>query len=208
MGFLDRFFRRRSASRGRSVGVRRAPTPARHTEQKTRQISVSPPPPVSAPPAAPPFQAPAPPSAPPRAPAPTVVVSRPSATPVPSAAAAPPPAPADQGKTEYVDVGSLGTSQVVGVLVAVEGELEGQVYKLQDGENRLGRSASCNVELPSKKISREHAKIIHQAGVFAIAPLSEQNPTLVNDEPTEGGELRDGDYVKVGRTVLRFRSIV
>ena len=43
--------------------------------------------------------------------------------------------------------------------------------------------------------------------MFAIAPLSDQNPTLVNDEPTEGGELCDGDYVKVGRTKLRFRSI-
>jgi pSer/pThr/pTyr-binding forkhead associated (FHA) protein len=123
-------------------------------------------------------------------------------------AAAPAPASSGEGKTEYINVGSLAPSQVVGVLVAVEGELEGQIYGLQDGENRVGRSATCQVELSSKKVSREHAKIIHQDGVFAIAPLSEQNPTLVNDEATEGGELRDGDYVKVGRTTLRFRSIV
>ena len=94
------------------------------------------------------------------------------------------------------------------MLVAVDGELEGQVYKLKDGENRLGRSEGCDVRLDSKKVSREHAKIIHQDGIFAIAPLSDQNPTLVNDEPIEGGELRDGDYVKIGRTVLRFRSVV
>jgi hypothetical protein len=139
------------------------------------------------------------------------VVVGPSAPPVqpaPPAPSVPSPARADQGKTEYVDVNSIVSTHVVGVLVAVDGELEGQVFKLQDGENRLGRSTGCDVELPSKKISREHAKIIHQGGVFAIAPLSDQNPTLVNDEPTEGGELRDGDYVKVGRTVLRFRSIV
>ena len=101
-------------------------------------------------------------------------------------AAAPAPAASAEGKTEYINVGSMATSQVVGVLVAVEGELEGQIYGIQDGENRVGRSPTCQVELSSKKVSREHAKIIHQDGVFAIAPLSEQNPTLVNDEATEG----------------------
>lgn len=123
------------------------------------------------------------------------------------------PAPQDSqstagGETEYIDTSSLVTGKVVGVLVGVEGEFEGQVYKLQDGENRIGRRPGCDVELASKKISREHAKIIHQGGVFAIAPLSEKNPTLVNDEPTDGGELCDGDFVKIGRSVLRFRSIV
>lgn len=140
----------------------------------------------------------------------TVVVRNPPAAPAAPASpiASPAPASASDGRTEYIDVSSLGPSQVVGVLVAVEGELEGQVYKLQDGENRIGRSPTCDVELASKKVSREHAKIIHQNGVFAIAPLSDQNPTLVNDNRTEGGELSDGDYIKVGRTTLRFRSIV
>jgi len=156
---------------------------------------------------------------PPAAPAqPTVVVRNPPVAPAapavpaapaaPAAPVAPAPASTGEGATEYVDVRSLAPTRVVGVLVAVDGELEGQVYRLEDGENRLGRSPTCNIELPSKKVSREHAKIIHQNGVFAIAPLSEQNPTLVNDEQTEGGELRDGDFVKVGRTTLRFRSIV
>lgn len=98
--------------------------------------------------------------------------------------------------------------QVVGVLVAVDGELEGEIYRVADGENRLGRAEHCEIRLPSEKISREHAKIMHQGGVFAIAPLSDRNPTLVNGEPTEGSELQDGDTIKVGRTTLRFRSVV
>jgi predicted component of type VI protein secretion system len=105
-------------------------------------------------------------------------------------------------------VRSLSPAQVVGVLVAVEGELEGSVYRVINGDNRLGRSNSCEIEMPSKKISREHAKIVHRDGVFAIMPLSDQNPTILNDEPTEGAELQDGDYVRLGRTTLRFRSVL
>ena len=107
-----------------------------------------------------------------------------------------------------MDVRSIAPSVVVGVLVAVEGELEGEVYKIVDGENRLGRAAECEVRLDSKKISRLHAKVIHKDGLFAIAPLSDKNPTFVNDEPTQGSELGDGDTLKLGRTTLRFRSVV
>jgi hypothetical protein len=123
-----------------------------------------------------------------------------------------PPAPRRQasdpgGATEYVDVQKLVPHQVVGVLVAVEGDLEGEIYRVVDGENRMGRSPDCEIELRSKKISREHAKLIHRDGIFAIAPLSDKNPTLLNDEPTQGSELGDGDTIRLGRTTLRFRSI-
>ena len=121
--------------------------------------------------------------------------------------APPPPARDASGATEYVDVRKLVPHRVVGVLVAVEGDLEGEIYRVVDGENRIGRSPDCEIELSSKKISREHAKLIHRDGVFAIAPLSDKNPTFVNDEPTQGSELGDGDSIRLGRTTLRFRSI-
>lgn len=134
--------------------------------------------------------------------------SFPPPSPAPSAPSRPPAGrAASDGQTVYTDTRAM-FQQVVGVLVAVDGELEGEIYRVSDGENRLGRAEHCEIRIPSEKISREHAKIMHQGGVFAIAPLSDRNPTLVNGEPTEGSELRDGDTVKVGRTTLRFRSVV
>jgi hypothetical protein len=135
------------------------------------------------------------------------VVGRPS---VPLSA--PPRAPVRSGAardaaTEYTDARSLLRSRVVAVLVAVDGELEGEVYRISDGENRLGRAPECEIPLPSKKISREHAKLIHSDGVFAIAPLSDRNPTFVNDEPTQGTELSDGDRLRLGNTTFRFRTV-
>jgi pSer/pThr/pTyr-binding forkhead associated (FHA) protein len=95
----------------------------------------------------------------------------------------------------------------VGVLIAVEGELEGGVFGVPEGESRLGRAEGCEVRLASEWISREHARVKFQDGLFVIAPLSDKNPTFVNDERTEGTELKDGDFVRLGRTTFRFRTV-
>jgi hypothetical protein len=124
-------------------------------------------------------------------------------------AAAPPPRPAaEDGATRYVSVPTIARGRVAGVLVAVEGELEGQIFAIRDGENRLGRAAGCEVRLDSEWISREHALLMHTGGVFAIKPLTPKNPTFLNDEQTEGAEVKDGDLIRLGRTSFRFRSVV
>ena len=199
MGILD-FFRRRDRKRG----VRGQRVVDRPRDQGTVQIRR---------PDAPAPSAPQPPASRPP-PAATVVTPRvePVVPQEPPAASPPRPPAGDAGvdasaPTEYVDVRKHVADRIVGVLVAVDGPLEGEVYKLFDGENKLGRSPSCQVELPSAKISREHAKLIHRDGVFAIAPLSDRNPTILNDEPTDGAELGDGDFIKLGRTKFRFRSV-
>lgn len=210
MAFFD-FLRRIGSGKdsSRQRGVRGERVQDRRADQGTVQIgipAVGVPSPAAAPPA-PAARPAATPAAPPVGPAPTVVTPR--AEPIaPRPAPAPPPAAANPaGATEYVDVRAMLPNQVVGVLVAIEGELEGEVYRIYDGENRLGRSPDCEIELPSRKISREHTKLIHQDGMFVIAPLSDQNPTILNDERTDGAELSDGDTIKLGRTTFKFRSI-
>jgi hypothetical protein len=103
--------------------------------------------------------------------------------------------------------GEKPLGQVLGVLVAVEGELEGAIHPIRAGSNRLGRHPESEVFLPSEWISRRHAEIGFEQGIFAIQASSDK-PTLVNSERIEGSELRDGDYIKLGKTTLRFRTIV
>ena len=81
--------------------------------------------------------------------------------------------------------------RVVGVLVAVEGDLEGEIYRVVDGENRIGRSPDCEIELGSKKISREHAKLIHRDGVFAIERQSSKAATDLKDNQDRLQVARD-----------------
>jgi hypothetical protein len=208
VAFFD-FLRRIGSGKDRSRqrGVRGQRMAERRPDQGTVRIgtpAAAPPSPPVAP--APPAGAPAPAARPPAPAGAAATVVTPRAEPVAPRAPAPSPS-AGAGATEYVDVRQMLPNQVVGVLVAVEGELEGEVYRVYDGENRIGRSPDCEIELPSKKISREHAKLIHQDGMFVVAPLSDKNPTILNDEPTEGAELSDGDTLKMGRTKFRFRSV-
>ena len=116
------------------------------------------------------------------------------------------PAPSDAA-TQYLELPILERSDVAAVLVAVDGDMKGEVFKLYEGENRLGRSESNDVVLASKWISRQHAKVIHRNGVFALVQLSKRNRTYLNDTPVESCEMKDGDLLRLGHTSLRFRTI-
>jgi len=103
--------------------------------------------------------------------------------------------------------GGLARDEVVGVLVAIDGELKGDVFRIYDGENRLGRSEAGEVVLPSKWISREHAMLVHHGGVFAIVSVNERNRTYVNGQEVDGVEVEDADAIRLGRTTFRFKTI-
>ena len=118
-----------------------------------------------------------------------------------------PPPPPNADKTQYVMSGSPSADIVVGVLVVIDGDLQGQVFKVLDGENQIGRSESSTIVLASPKISRSHALLEHQDGMFYIKSLTEKNPIFLNDTPTEGDVVGDGDTIRLGATTLKFRSI-
>jgi hypothetical protein len=98
-------------------------------------------------------------------------------------------------------------ARVVGVLVAVEGEFEGRSFSLFEGTNRLGREHVCEICLPSERVAPQHACIEYRSGFFRLEQLADPELRL-NFEPTSGALLRDGDYLQLGMTTLRFRSIV
>jgi predicted component of type VI protein secretion system len=97
------------------------------------------------------------------------------------------------------------------VLVGIDGKLDGEIYRLYAGDNKLGRGQDCDLHLLDPQISREHATVIHEDGVFAVLPLSDKNPVFINDERVEDGcELSDGDKLRLGNpgsSSFRFRSI-
>ncbi len=127
---------------------------------------------------------------------------RPAGAPPPHAA----PAPCDAA-TQYLQVPIIEKSEVTAVLVVIDGDMKGEVFKLHTGENRLGRSESNDAVIASKWISRQHAMVIQRDRVFALVALSERNRTYLNDREVESCEMNDGDLVRMGRTTLRFRTI-
>lgn len=57
----------------------------------------------------------------------------------------------------------------------------------------IGRSKDCHVVLDDKKISREHARIIHKSGKWFIEKTNPDNACQINGDDFERHELETGD---------------
>ena len=202
MSILDRF------RRNKTRGVRRDFHADRDLHHPTKEIAYDP---RRAAPVPQPVRPSNPQPVHPHPPAATVVTPvNPPLPPNPAPAYVEPASPAnlDSEKTVQRDVRGIFKNRVVGVLIAVEGECEGQVFALRDGENVIGRTKDCPVQIPSRFISRPHATVIHRDGMFAIRSLTDDHPTLVNGNRIEGTlQLADGASIEVGQTTLLLRSV-
>jgi pSer/pThr/pTyr-binding forkhead associated (FHA) protein len=71
----------------------------------------------------------------------------------------------------------------------------------------LGRDDSADVVLEDGQISRRHARVTPSSGGVTVEDLESTNGTFVNsDEVYAPVELRPGDELLVGVTVLQLRS--
>ncbi|MAY75198.1 MAG: hypothetical protein CMJ31_10860, partial [Phycisphaerae bacterium] len=70
----------------------------------------------------------------------------------------------------------------------------------------LGRSKACDFALVDPSVSRSHASVRSEGGVWSIADESSRHGTLVNGERLEAGVWRPlgrGDQVTIGPWILR-----
>ena len=71
----------------------------------------------------------------------------------------------------------------------------------------IGRDSSADVVLDDGQISRRHARVTPSNGGVVVEDLESTNGTFVNhDEVQAPVELRPGDELLVGVTVLQLRS--
>jgi pSer/pThr/pTyr-binding forkhead associated (FHA) protein len=88
----------------------------------------------------------------------------------------------------------------------VEGPGAGRQIELT-GPLVLGRDSSADVVLDDGQISRRHARVTPSNGGVVVEDLESTNGTFVNqDEVQAPVELRPGDELLVGVTVLQLRS--
>ncbi len=85
------------------------------------------------------------------------------------------------------------------VLSAPEGATGARRWLLEQRPMILGRHPGCEIHLPDRQVSREHARIFHTRDGFFVEDLYSKNGTFVNGElvraPTR---LTEGDIVQVG----------
>ncbi len=84
------------------------------------------------------------------------------------------------------------------MLIIREGEGSGQRWPIDRDELIMGRADGCDILLPDRQVSRQHARIRQQDGQIIIEDLKSKNGTWVNgQELTEPHVLQDGDEIQI-----------
>ena len=80
-----------------------------------------------------------------------------------------------------------------------------RVFTLRIGENTIGRTPECDVQIIGSSVSRRHARILVAAGTATLEDLGSLNGTFIGDNRvTEAATLSEGDEVRIGKERLRL----
>lgn len=98
--------------------------------------------------------------------------------------------------------------KLVGWLVTYSFDELGVDYKLYEGRNIIGRDVDCNITVNDGRISGKHAVLLFRANKYSLTDSQSSHGTYVNDEDIElePRYLKDGDMIRMGNTVFKFRT--
>lgn len=101
--------------------------------------------------------------------------------------------------------------KLVGLLISYSVNEYGEVYKIYEGRNYIGRSKQCDISIPSdKNMSSKHLVILFREaeGRFWAIDQDSSNGTYINGEfISEKVALRTNDVIVVGATKFVFIAI-
>lgn len=101
--------------------------------------------------------------------------------------------------------GMVAPGTAAGRLVGVEGASIGQVFALSGANMLLGREAGRDiVVIGDSTISRTHARLANENGIFVVYDNSSANGTFVNGSRVSVQTLVPGDIVQFGASKFRF----
>ena len=99
--------------------------------------------------------------------------------------------------------------KLVGWLVSYTIDSLGVDFKLYEGRNMIGRGMDCGITVTSDALmSAKHATLLFRDNSYAIKDEMSSHGTFVNDESIgfDTCVLEDGDLIKMGNTVFRFKK--
>ena len=112
--------------------------------------------------------------------------------------------------TESPGVDSQNLRRHHASLVVMQGAEIGRDFRLRRGIMLIGRGLDTDIRIPDDLASRRHARIeftwnpIEETISYVLIDLKSTNRTYVNSRPIERIELKDGDKIQIGDTVLKF----
>jgi len=110
----------------------------------------------------------------------------------PPAAEQPAPAPAER----------------VPALVIIDGKDKGRTFLLSGKDRfKVGRALTADLKLTDGKISREHCLLETVRDHHIIIDLESSNGTVVNGERIKKTVLKEGDYIRLGFTLIKYDRV-
>lgn len=70
----------------------------------------------------------------------------------------------------------------------------------------IGRHADCEIVLPDRTVSSQHARIVHTNDDCFLEDLGSTNGTLINNQAVERYLLHDNETILIGKYQLTYRS--
>ena len=91
-------------------------------------------------------------------------------------------------------------------ILVTQGDYKGQEIELLGKEIIIGREDDCDLSLNDTEVSRHHAKIYCENGVWHVADLDSANGTTKNGQTVTVEALNENDEVAIGATAFIFKN--
>ncbi len=93
-------------------------------------------------------------------------------------------------------------------LVVIDGQDQGKVFSLKGkSQFKIGRSVTSDLLLSDGKVSRDHCVIESARDQHIIIDLESANGTVVNGDRVKKTVLKEGDFIRLGYTMLKYDRV-
>jgi pSer/pThr/pTyr-binding forkhead associated (FHA) protein len=80
----------------------------------------------------------------------------------------------------------------------------GDMHKIDKDTFIIGRSRTCDLVIPSSKVSRQHSGICRENGEYYIEDLGSANGVWKDGVKIQKEKIKDGDEFMISEEVLKF----
>jgi two-component system, cell cycle response regulator len=90
-------------------------------------------------------------------------------------------------------------------VVVLSGDRMGEMFSLKDDRTTIGRGLQTDVRINDEGISRTHAVVEGESGLYYLSDAGSTNGTFANGKKVDRYMLREGDRIQIGASsVLKF----
>ncbi|MEM6960142.1 MAG: GGDEF domain-containing protein [Myxococcota bacterium] len=92
------------------------------------------------------------------------------------------------------------------VIYSSDARLFGRRHVLGEQSVHIGRGGENTIVLENDSVSRQHARVDKRGHHYFVTDLNSTNGTYVNDDLVSDYQMRRGDQLKIGDTIVKFLS--